>query len=124
MKLLLDENLSERLLPQLQEVFPGSAHVRSLSLGGATDEALWSYAAEHAFLLVTKDEDFLSLSVRRGFPPKVICLAIGNVSNTVTADCLLCNAKEIEWFVSHSEAGFLLLGLNPTQERGPAMGKP
>jgi predicted nuclease of predicted toxin-antitoxin system len=59
-KLLLDENLSERLLPQLQEVFPGSAHVRSLSLGGATDETLWSYAAEHEFLLVTKDEDVLT----------------------------------------------------------------
>jgi predicted nuclease of predicted toxin-antitoxin system len=123
-KLLLDENLSERLLPQLQVVFPGSAHVRSLSLGGATDETLWSYAAEHAFLLVTKDEDFLSLSVRRGFPPKVICLAIGNVSNAVTADCLLCNAKEIEWFVRHPEAGFLLLGLNATPERGRAMGRP
>jgi predicted nuclease of predicted toxin-antitoxin system len=107
LKRLLDENLSERLLPQLQEVFPGSANVRSLSLGGATDETLWSYAAEHAFLLVTKDEDFLSLSVRRGFPPKVICLAIGNVSNAVTADCLLGNAKEIEWFVNHPEAGFL-----------------
>jgi hypothetical protein len=51
-------------------------------------------------------------------------LAIGNVSNAVTAACLLGNAKEIEWFVSHPEAGFLLLGLNPTPQRGRAMGKP
>jgi hypothetical protein len=41
-KLLLDENLSERLLPQLQEVWgcPGSDQVRSLSLGGAAYETL------------------------------------------------------------------------------------
>jgi len=84
--------------------------VRSLSLGGATDETLWSY------------EVFLSLSVRRGVPPKVICLAIGNVSHAVTAECLLCHAKEIKRFVSHPEAGFLLLGLKPTPERGRAMG--
>lgn len=45
MKLLLDENLSERLLPQLQEAFPGSAHIRALSMGGAADDTLWTYAA-------------------------------------------------------------------------------
>ena len=118
-KLLLDENLSERLLPQLQEAFPGSAHIRALSLGGAADDTLWTYAAENDFLLVTKDEDFLSLSVRRGFPPKVICLAIGNVSNAVTADCLLSQAKEIERFIRHPEAGFLLLGLNPSPGNRP-----
>lgn len=123
MKLLLDENLSERLLPRLQEAFPGSAHIRALSLGGAADATLWTDAAENDFLLVTKDEDFLSLSVRRGFPPKVICLAIGNVSNALTADCLLSQAMEIERFVQHPEAGFLLLGLNPPPANGPTMGR-
>ena len=48
-------------------------------------------------------------------------MAIGNVSHAVTADCLLCHAKEIERFVRHPEAGFLLLGLNPTPERGRAI---
>jgi predicted nuclease of predicted toxin-antitoxin system len=90
-------------------------------LGGAADKTLWAYAAEHEFLFVTKDEVFLSLSVRPGLPPKIICLAICNVSHAVTADCLLCNAKEIESFVSHPEAGFLLLGLSPTPECGRAM---
>ena len=38
---------------------------------------------------MTKDEDFLDLSVTRGCPPKVVCLAIGNASNAVTAILLL-----------------------------------
>jgi len=108
-KLLLDENLSERLLPLLLERFPESAHIRLLGLGGARDEMLWSYAAHHGFVLVTKDEDFLSLSAMRGFPPKVVCLAIGNVSNAITASCLLSHTDAITNFVDHPETGFLLL---------------
>ena len=38
---------------------------------------------------MTKDEDFLDLSVTRGCPPKVVCLAIGNASNAATAILLL-----------------------------------
>ena len=109
MKLLLDENLSERLLPQLLEMFPESAHVRLLGLGGASDPTLWAYAAEHGFVLVTKDEDFLALSTSRGFPPKVVCLAIGNASNAITVQCLLSHSEEISQFVGHPDAGFLLL---------------
>jgi predicted nuclease of predicted toxin-antitoxin system len=75
-QLLLDENLSERLLPLLIERFTGSSHVRLVGLGGASDSAIWEWAREQAQLLVTKDEDFLDLSVARGFPPKVVCLAV------------------------------------------------
>jgi hypothetical protein len=67
--LLLDENLSERLLPLLIDRFPGSTHVRLVGLGGASDSAIWEWAREQAQLLVTKDEDFLDLSVARGFDP-------------------------------------------------------
>lgn len=38
-------------------------------------------ARQEGLVLVTKDEDFLDLSVTRGFPPKVVCLAIRNASN-------------------------------------------
>jgi predicted nuclease of predicted toxin-antitoxin system len=65
--------------------------------------------AEHGFVLVTKDEDVLALSTSRGLPPKVICLAIGNASNAITAQCLLSHSEEISQFVGHPEAGFLLL---------------
>ena len=44
-----------------------------------------------------------------GFPPKVICLAIGNASNAATAALLLDHVDAIEAFTTHPEAGFLLL---------------
>jgi len=40
----------------------------------------------------------------------VVCLAIGNASNTQTASLLLVQADVIEAFWDHPEAGFLLLG--------------
>ena len=51
----------------------------------------------------------LLLSVNRGCPPKVLCLAIGNASNTETAAFLLHHADAIQRFAVHPEAGFLLL---------------
>ncbi|MBS0169692.1 MAG: DUF5615 family PIN-like protein [Nitrospira sp.] len=33
------------------------------------------------FLLVTRDEDFLRMSLLRGAPPKVIWITLGNCSN-------------------------------------------
>jgi len=75
------------------------------------------------FCLSPRMKTFCSLASDVASPPKVICLIIGYVSNAVIADCLLRNAKEIEWFVRHPEAGFLLLGLNPTVERSRAMGR-
>lgn len=108
-QLLLDENLSERLLPLLMERFPRSTHVRMIGLVGASDTAIWEWARQEGLVLVTKDEYFLDLSVTRGCPPKVVCLAIGNASNAATAILLLQQAETIKRFWSHPEAGFLLL---------------
>jgi predicted nuclease of predicted toxin-antitoxin system len=70
-RLLLDENLSERLLPQLINLFPGSTHVRTLGRSGASDTSVWDIARDGGFLLVTRDEDFVGMSLLRGAPPKV-----------------------------------------------------
>jgi predicted nuclease of predicted toxin-antitoxin system len=109
LRLLLDENLSERLLPLLSAQFEDPQHVRLLGLGGADDLVIWELARREGYLLVTKDEDFLRLSLSRGFPPKVICLGIGNAGNAATAALLLTNLEAIEAFRTHPEAGFLLL---------------
>lgn len=65
-RLFLDENLSERLVPAVEARFADSLHVRVEGLGGASDTQLWEIAAREECLLVTKDEDFVQLSVLRG----------------------------------------------------------
>ncbi|MBL0171926.1 MAG: DUF5615 family PIN-like protein [Gemmatimonadaceae bacterium] len=49
-------------------------------------------------MLVTKDEDFVKLSVLRGPPPKVILLNAGNVANSIVSNLILQNAAAIEAF--------------------------
>ena len=71
-RLLLDENVSERLVRAVAARYPDSLHVRMLGLHGAADLNLWDLAIREHCVLVTKDEDFVTLSVLRGAPPKVV----------------------------------------------------
>lgn len=80
MKLLLDQNLSFRLVPRLHRSFPESKHVKDYGLTGDDDDAIWRLAADQGMVIVTKDSDFFNRSVLRGHPPKVIQLSLGNCS--------------------------------------------
>ncbi|MFN9071629.1 MAG: DUF5615 family PIN-like protein [Cyanobacteriota bacterium] len=53
LRLLLDENLSERLLLSLEDCYPGSNHVRQLGLGGATDRTIWAFAGHGWSVLIS-----------------------------------------------------------------------
>ena len=71
MKVLIDQNLSPKLVNRLADLFPGSSHVLSVGLDCATDDQIWEHARLNGFAIVTKDEDYNNLSVLRGGPPKV-----------------------------------------------------
>ena len=47
MKLLLDQNLSPRLVARLADLFPDSQHVSYVGLDRASDRAVWDYARDH-----------------------------------------------------------------------------
>lgn len=55
--LLLDQNLSPRLIDRLADVFPNSVHVQSVGLGTAFDDQVWNYARQNDLVIVTKDAD-------------------------------------------------------------------
>lgn len=107
MKLLLDQNLSRRLLPELEVYFPGSTQVALCGLDTATDTALWDFARAQGFTIMTKDADFLELALVRGFPPKVVLLNLGNVSNRCVREILLEQAPQIRNFLESGAQGIL-----------------
>lgn len=96
MKLLLDENLSRRLVPFLQEAYPDTTQVVLAGLETATDKALWDFARAHGYVLVTKDADFEELSILDGAPPYVIWLRGNNPDKGATLKLLLENREIIE----------------------------
>lgn len=109
MKLLFDENLSYRLTTALADIFPGSDHVRNIGLAGAKDEQVWQYAAEHDFLLASKDTDFYERSLVYGAPPKVIWLKSGNCTVNETIALLRNRYVLIRRFSEDDAASFLAL---------------
>ncbi len=96
MKLLLDENLSRRLVPFLQHDYPGSSQVVLLGLESASDQRVWQTARDQGFVIVTRDADFQELSLVWGQPPQVIRLNTPNPSRAATLKLLLENRSLIE----------------------------
>ena len=107
MKLLLDENLSRRLVPALQEMYPGSTQIALLGLEQASDLNIWEFARQGDYVLVTKDDDFRGLANLLGFPPKIILLALGNSTNRKVLETLTSLKAEIVAALSAPELGLI-----------------
>jgi predicted nuclease of predicted toxin-antitoxin system len=95
MKLLLDENLSHRLVSAISDTFPGSDHVRNLGLKSKDDALVWKCALENDFVIVSKDADFHQRSLIFGHPPKVIGVFSGNCPTSEILEILLGNKEKI-----------------------------
>lgn len=74
MKLLLDENLSRKLVVRLAELYPDSAHVADCALLARPDREIWTFAQQEGFVIVSTDADFYELAMTLGPPPKVVWL--------------------------------------------------
>ncbi len=109
MKLLFDENLSPRLVELPASEFPGSRHIESLDMRGATDGTVWEYAQENDYVIVSKDNDFRQRSFLYGPPPKVISVSVGNAGTDKIAELLRQNRNQIQTFVDDPSQGLLLL---------------
>ena len=107
MKLLLDQNLSRRLIPALERVFPESTQVALVGLEKAFDIDIWKYAKDHGFVIVTKDSDFEELSLLYGAPPKVIWIKLGNVCNETILKTLVDNRNLIRELLAHADLNCL-----------------
>ncbi|MBA2263230.1 MAG: DUF5615 family PIN-like protein, partial [Chloroflexi bacterium] len=80
MRLLFDQNLAQSLVRRLGDHFPDSGHLGQALLETATDAAVWIWARDHDYVLVTKDRDFEQAVEFPGPPPKCILIAVGNAT--------------------------------------------
>lgn len=109
MKLLLDQNLSYKLLKSLEPIFPGSNHVKTLGLETADDAAIIRFAKDHGFAVVSRDVDFYEAVQLMQFPPKVVWLDCGNLSTRQVESLLLARREDILGLDSDSEADCLVI---------------
>ena len=109
MKLLLDQNLSFRIVQIIINLFPFSKHVKDFNLENSTDKQIWEFAKENNYIILSKDSDFHQLSFLYGAPPKVIWIRKGNCSTLAMADLISKFFKEIESFSADENSAFLIL---------------
>ncbi|PJE80515.1 hypothetical protein CI610_00483 [invertebrate metagenome] len=107
--LLIDENLSPRLVARTDSCFPGSLHVLHVGLDNSPDIALWTFAKAHNLAIVTKDKDFLSMFEELGYPPKLIYMTIGNAKVSVIEKALVESKPIIDNFLKDTTEGLLRL---------------
>jgi predicted nuclease of predicted toxin-antitoxin system len=108
-RFLFDQNLSPRLCELLADAYPGSVHVRDVGLRDASDKAIWSYAGEQGFVLVSKDSDFQQQSLLFGSPPKFIWLRVGNCTTANIHNVFRKYAAAMKDFVRHRSESHLML---------------
>ena len=109
MKLLLDQNISRKLVDLLNDLFPESGHISTILSENSDDREIWNFAKENDYVIVTKDDDFEQRNILYGHPPKLIWIRLGNCR---TSDIELLLRRSIETllaFNSDEEKSFLPL---------------
>jgi len=107
LKLLLDQNLSFRLLEKLEDAYPDSTQVKLVDLDRSDDFTIWNYAKNHDFVIVTKDSDFHEFSLMYSSPPKIIWLKCGNKPKWYVLGLLLNNQDKINAFFEDEDSSCL-----------------
>ena len=109
MKLLLDENLSDRIVDRIIDLYPSSEHVKTLALTKTDDSIIWEYAKANGFVIVSKDSDFHQRSLLYGYPPKFIYLRVGNCPTSKIVQVLGDNFDTIIQFGNRELESILVL---------------
>lgn len=103
MKLLLDQNISYRVVKNISGVYPNVRHVSSLGLLNEEDLLIWNFAKDEDYTIVTFDSDFYELQLTKGFPPKIIWLRFGNSTKSALTNFFLDRRETIEMFLRDKE---------------------
>ncbi|MDR9402346.1 MAG: DUF5615 family PIN-like protein [Halothece sp. Uz-M2-17] len=109
MKLLLDENLSDRIINRIVDLYPDSTHVKTVGLTNTDDAVIWEYAKANDFVIVSKDSDFYQRSLLYGHPPKFIYLRIGNRPTSKIVQVLRDQFDTISQFCNSATESILVL---------------
>jgi predicted nuclease of predicted toxin-antitoxin system len=104
MKLLIDKNISYRILPLLDQKFHTVHHVKQLGLINAIDHEIFMFARQNKYdAVLTIDDDFVLLLNLFGSPPKIIWIRTGNTSTNALAEILIDKFQSIERFINNDE---------------------
>lgn len=100
MKVLIDQNISQRILPLLVHKFDTLNHIREIGLTNADDYEIFMFARANGYqAVITADEDFIKLINQFSQPPKIVWVRTGNCSTKVLSQLLTEKVQMIREFI-------------------------
>jgi len=108
-RILLDQNLSPKLVRALADIFPALETVYDHSLTGASDPFIFEWARNaHIAAVISTDRDFVRLAETCGPPPKVIRIERCDYRSAIIEQLLRREASKIDVFLNSEESVLLL----------------
>lgn len=89
---LIDAQLPIGMARWLEKQGHEARHVFEIGLHSATDRTIWDYALSSGAIIVSKDSDFVQLSVSDSAGPRIVWVRFGNVTTAT-----LITALEQTW---------------------------
>ena len=108
MKFLVDNQLPRALATLLENLGHHAVHVLDVELSQVDDLAIWAYAAQYGYTIISKDADFADLALLARTEVRVIWVRIGNCRTSVLLEAFKKALKTIE---QELEAGETLIEL-------------
>jgi len=104
MKVIVDQNISFRIIPSLNGLFEDIKHIKDVNLVNADDFEIYMFARVNGFdAILTLDEDFYNLQLTHGIPPKVVWLRTGNCSTSILTAIIHKHIKDIYNFYGNDD---------------------
>ncbi|TAE76012.1 MAG: hypothetical protein EAZ85_01015 [Bacteroidetes bacterium] len=103
MKLLLDQNISFKIIKNLEGLFTEIIHVGRLGLGQTDDGMIWQFAYVNEYIMVTFDSYFAERNLISGNPIKIVQLMFKDTSTDNIAKKILDNYENIKNFYYNDE---------------------
>jgi predicted nuclease of predicted toxin-antitoxin system len=94
-KFLVDHQLPPALAEFLRKSGPEAKHVRELGLKSEDDITIWKHAAEHNYIVISKDQDFFYLACRSSDDGRLVWVRLGNCRNQPLLDKFEKNLPQI-----------------------------
>lgn len=105
MRILLDQNLSPKLIRRLADILPGLETVYDHDLIGSSDPFIFDWARRFEFsALVSTDVDLVKLVERLGPPPKVIRIERCDFPSGIIEQLIRREAVRIHDFLKSNRA--------------------
>ena len=83
MRFVVDAQLSPALARFLVQSGHEASHISDSGLLSASDRDIWEHASNSGAVLITKDEDFVTMRAFQTSGPAIVWIRLGNTTNRV-----------------------------------------